>query len=66
MLNLPAVLVLNRHWQAIHVKTPAEAVCMIATGAATALDVQADDHVVPASALIRNHHRVRDWEHFLS
>jgi 5-methylcytosine-specific restriction endonuclease McrA len=47
MLNLPTVLVLNRHWQAIHVKTPAEAFCMIATGAATALDVQADDYITP-------------------
>ena len=47
MLNSPTVLVLNRHWQAIHVKTPAEAFCMLATGAATALDVQADDHITP-------------------
>jgi hypothetical protein len=47
MLNLPTVLVLNRHWQAIHVKTPTEAFCMIATGAATALDVQADDPITP-------------------
>ena len=35
ILNKPTVLVLNRHWQAIHVKTPAEAFCMIATGAAS-------------------------------
>src|SRR5690349_13920231 len=47
ILNKPTVLVLNRHWQAIHVKTPAEAFCMLATGAATALDVQADDHITP-------------------
>jgi hypothetical protein len=40
ILNQSTVLVLNRHWQAIHVKTPAEAFCMIATGAATALDVR--------------------------
>jgi hypothetical protein len=38
ILNKPTVLVLNRHWQAIHLKTPADAFCMIATGAATALD----------------------------
>ena len=37
ILNKSTVLVLNRHWQAIHVKTPAEAFCMIASGAATAL-----------------------------
>jgi len=39
MLNLPSVLVLNRHWQAIHVKTPAEAFCMMASDATTALDI---------------------------
>ena len=46
-LNKSTVLVLNRHWQAIHVKTPAEAFCMLATGAATALDVQSDDYITP-------------------
>jgi 5-methylcytosine-specific restriction endonuclease McrA len=39
ILNQPVVLVLNRHWQAIHVKTPAEAFCMMASDAATALDI---------------------------
>jgi len=47
ILNKSTVLVLNRHWQAIHVKTPAEAFCMVATGAATALDVQAEDYITP-------------------
>jgi 5-methylcytosine-specific restriction endonuclease McrA len=47
ILNKPTVLVLNRNWQAIHVKTPAEAFCMIVSGAATALDVQGDDVIVP-------------------
>jgi 5-methylcytosine-specific restriction endonuclease McrA len=47
MLNKATVLVLNRNWQAIHVKTPAEAFCMLASNAATALDVQGDDHIVP-------------------
>jgi 5-methylcytosine-specific restriction endonuclease McrA len=46
ILNRPTVLVLNRHWQAIHVKTPAEAFCMIASDAATALDI-ADGNFVP-------------------
>src|SRR5678815_3375207 len=39
ILNKQTVLVLNRHWQAIHVKTPAEAFCMMASDAATALDI---------------------------
>ena len=47
ILNKSTVLMLNRHRQAIHVKTPAEAFCMIDTGAATALDVQADDYITP-------------------
>jgi 5-methylcytosine-specific restriction endonuclease McrA len=47
MLHLPIVLVLNRHWHPIHVKTPAEAFCMLSTGAATPLDIQASDWIVP-------------------
>jgi 5-methylcytosine-specific restriction endonuclease McrA len=39
ILNKQTVLVLNRHWRAIHVKTPAEAFCMMASDAATALDI---------------------------
>ena len=41
-LNRPTVLVLNRHWQAIDVKTPAEAFSMMATGAAFGLDISAE------------------------
>jgi hypothetical protein len=40
ILNKTTVLVLNRNWQAIHVKTPAQAFCMMATDAATALDIE--------------------------
>jgi 5-methylcytosine-specific restriction endonuclease McrA len=47
ILHKTTVLVLNRNWQAIHVKTPADAFCMMASGAATGLDVQGDDHIVP-------------------
>ena len=39
ILNKSTVLVLNRYWQAIHVKTPAEAFCMMASDAATGLDI---------------------------
>lgn len=46
ILNKSTVLVLNRHWQAIHVKTPAEAFCMMASDAATALDI-ADGYFLP-------------------
>jgi len=38
VLNKTTVLVLNRNWQAIDVKTPADSFCMMAAGTATALD----------------------------
>ena len=41
-LNRPTVLVLNRQWQAIDVKTPAEAFSMMATGAASGLDITSE------------------------
>ena len=47
ILHKTTVLVLNRNWQAIHVKTPADAFCMMAFGAATGLDVQGDDFISP-------------------
>jgi 5-methylcytosine-specific restriction endonuclease McrA len=39
ILDRSTVLVLNRHWQAIDVKTPADAFCMMASAAASALDI---------------------------
>jgi alpha-D-ribose 1-methylphosphonate 5-triphosphate diphosphatase PhnM len=47
VLNKSTVLVLNRNWQAIHVKTPAQAFCMMATDAATALDIQESGDMCP-------------------
>jgi len=47
ILHKSTVLVLNRNWQAIHVKTPAEAFCMMASGAANGLDVQGEDSISP-------------------
>jgi hypothetical protein len=35
MLNKSIVLVLNRNWQAIHVRTPQEAFCQMATNVAS-------------------------------
>src|SRR5213082_1585839 len=40
ILNKATVLVLNRNWQAINVRTPQEAFCMMATNIATALDIE--------------------------
>src|SRR5262245_5846776 len=42
ILNKAIVLVLNRNWQAINVRTPQEAFCMMATNVATALEIEGD------------------------
>ncbi|MBI2927963.1 MAG: HNH endonuclease [Verrucomicrobia bacterium] len=47
ILNKAVVLVLNRNWQAINVRTPAEAFCQMATGVATALEIEGEDHIRP-------------------
>jgi 5-methylcytosine-specific restriction endonuclease McrA len=46
-LTKASVLVLNRNWQAIHVRTPQEAFCMMAAGAATGLEIEGRDHIRP-------------------
>jgi 5-methylcytosine-specific restriction endonuclease McrA len=42
ILNKATVLVLNRNWQAINVRTPQEAFCMMATNVATALEIECE------------------------
>jgi len=42
ILNKTIVLVLNRNWQAINIRTPADAFCQMATNVATALDIEFD------------------------
>ena len=46
-LHKSTVLILNRNWQAIHVKTPVEAFAMLASGAATGLDIADDGTMTP-------------------
>jgi 5-methylcytosine-specific restriction endonuclease McrA len=46
-LHKSTVLILNRNWQAIHVKTPVEAFAMLASGAATGLDIADDGNMTP-------------------
>ena len=43
ILNKTMVLVLNRNWQAINIRTPQEAFCMMATNVATALEIELGD-----------------------
>jgi len=40
ILNKNIVLVLNRNWQAINIRTPQDAFCQMATNVATALDIE--------------------------
>jgi 5-methylcytosine-specific restriction endonuclease McrA len=46
-LRHETVLVLNRCWQAINVKSPIEAVSMMYDDSATAMDIRGDDYMVP-------------------
>jgi len=41
-LNKATVLVLNRNWQAINIRTPQDAFCQMAAGVATALEIDGE------------------------
>jgi 5-methylcytosine-specific restriction endonuclease McrA len=43
ILNKTIVLVLNRNWQAINIRTPQDAFCQMATNVATPLDIELGD-----------------------
>ena len=47
ILNKTIVLVLNRNWQAINIRTPADAFCQMASNVATALDIEGGSHIRP-------------------
>ena len=49
ILNKTIVLVLNRNWQAINVRTPQEAFCQMATNVATALEIDGENHIRPVT-----------------
>ena len=49
ILNKATVLVLNRNWQAINVRTPADAFCQMATNVATGLEIEGEEHIRPVS-----------------
>ena len=51
ILNKTIVLVLNRNWQAINIRTPQDAFCQMATNVATALDIE-----VEAPSAVRTPH----------
>src|SRR2546428_4448584 len=56
ILNKTIVLVLNRNWQAINVRTPQEAFCMMATNVATALEIEGEDPITTQSDSLRTPH----------
>ncbi len=47
--NKNIVLVLNRNWQAINIRTPADAFCQMATNVATALDIEGESLIRPVT-----------------
>jgi hypothetical protein len=51
MLNKSMALVLNRNWQAVNVRTPQEAFCMMATYAATGLDIEGERLIIAQTEL---------------
>ena len=49
ILNKTIVLVLNRNWQAINIRTPQDAFCQMATNVATPLDIDGENHIRPVT-----------------
>jgi len=71
-LTKATVLVLNRNWQAINIRTPQEAFCMMATDIATALDIELDDPAktgsfrVPSSEFRASAIRPVAWDEWIT
>lgn len=65
ILDKTTVLVLNRNWQAIHVKTPAQAFCMMAADVATALDIEDDGNMRPVKWAEWTTLTVREGDNFV-
>ena len=49
ILNKTIVLVLNRNWQAINIRTPQDAFCQMATNVATALEIDGENLIRPVT-----------------
>jgi 5-methylcytosine-specific restriction endonuclease McrA len=49
ILNKTVVLVLNRNWQAINIRTPADAFCQMATNVAAALEIDGENYIRPVT-----------------
>ena len=74
ILTKTTVLVLNRNWQAINVRTPQEAFCMMATNVATGLEIEFEDELAGVGSSLRTPHsalRTRNirpvaWEEWIT
>jgi len=74
ILNKSIVLVLNRNWQAINIRTPQEAFCMMATNVATGLEIEradpphpeSDSFCTPHSALRTGTVRPVAWDEWIT
>jgi 5-methylcytosine-specific restriction endonuclease McrA len=49
ILNKAIVLVLNRNWQAINIRTPQDVFCMMAGNVATGLDIEGENRIRPVT-----------------
>jgi 5-methylcytosine-specific restriction endonuclease McrA len=65
VLNKNIVLVLNRNWQAINIRTPQDAICQMATNVATALDIELGDSA-PAEAARAEALRPVTWDEWIT
>src|ERR1043165_9516202 len=74
ILTKATVLVLNRNWQAINVRTPQEAFCMMAADVATGLEIEFesanvsgyDSFRTPHSALRARNIRPVTWDEWIT
>ena len=65
ILNKNIVLVLNRNWQAINIRTPQDAFCQMATNAATALDIELGNDATAEAARVETLRPVT-WEEWIT
>ena len=66
ILNKAIVLVLNRNWQAINIRTPADAFCQMATNAATALNIELDDEEAESGSIRPSGIRPVTWDEWIT
>jgi len=72
LLTQNIVLVLNRNWQAINIRTPQDAFCQMATNVATALDIEleadagSDERRAPDSAHRVSELRPLSWDEWIT